>query len=257
MPPDVAGRHFGGGSRARRLTGPAYDAWKGGAVESIAHEVWGWRGEIGMPAGVRFPLRMTGIRLPDGAMWLHSPVALDDVAAAEIDRLGPVRHIVAPSKLHSAHAAAALARWPEARLYGAVGLRDVHPELRIDEELGSEAPAGWGGVLEVFPVEGAPAVNEVVFLHLPSRTLLVTDLAFNVAEPANLQTAALLWIVGSGRRFRSSRLLRWRFTEDRAALSRSVRRLLEQDFDRVVPCHGEIVTAQAGAALREATEVLT
>jgi hypothetical protein len=188
-----------------------------------------------MPAGVRFPLRMTGIRLPDGSMWLHSPVAIDDAIAEQIERLGPVRHIVAPSLIHNVHAAGAKALWPDARLYGAVGLREKLPALEIDQDLGPVPPASWGGVLAPFPIEGAPAVNEV---------------------PANLQTDAILWIMGSRRQFRSSRLWAWRFTEDRAAVADSVRRVLDQDFDRVVPCHGEIVDHDAEAALQDATEPL-
>lgn len=224
-------------------------------MEDIAEDVWGFTGEIRMPAGVRFPLRMTGIRLPDGSMWLHSPVAIDDAMAWQIERLGPVQHLVAPSLIHNVHVAAARSRWPRARLYAAPGLRAKLPGLPIDEDLGASAPASWGGAVATFPIRGA-ATHEVVFLHRPSRTLLVTDLAFNVVEPANVQTSAMLWITGSHGRFRSSKLWAWRWTQDRGAVADSVRRVLEQDFDRVVPCHGAIVDRDAEAALADATQPL-
>jgi hypothetical protein len=141
-----------------------------------------------MPAGVRFPVRMTGVRLPDGAMWLHSPISLDDRAVQQIEALGPVRYLVAPSLIHTRFLAEAQRRWPEARLYGVAGLRHKLPELRVDEELGPQAPSAWQAVLRPFPIDGAPQLGEVVFLHEPSKTLLVTDLVFNVLDPANLQT---------------------------------------------------------------------
>ncbi|HSP17877.1 MAG TPA: hypothetical protein VLQ79_00060, partial [Myxococcaceae bacterium] len=44
--------------------------------------------------GLRLGTRMTVIRLPDGTLWLHSVVAVDDLLADEIQVLGPVRHLV-------------------------------------------------------------------------------------------------------------------------------------------------------------------
>lgn len=227
-------------------------------MEPIAEGVWGWRGEVRLPAGVRFPVRMTGVRLPDGAMWLHSPVSLDETDVRQLEALGPVRYIVAPSLIHTLFLAEAQRRWPEARLYGVPGLRSKLPELRIDEELGPQAPPEWQGALQPFPIEGAPELGEVVFLHGPSQTLLVTDLVFNVLEPANLQTELVMWITGSRRQLRASRMWGWRFAKDRAAVARSVRRVLDQDFERVVPCHGEIVARDGHAALEKAvTRLLT
>jgi hypothetical protein len=225
-------------------------------MEPIAEGVWGWTGEVRMPAGVRFPVRMTGVRLPDGSMWLHSPISLDDTDVRQLEALGPVRHLVAPSLIHTLFLAEARRRWPEARLYGVPGLRSKLPELPIDEDLGPHAPDAWQGALRPFPIEGAPGLNEVVFLHAPSRTLLVTDLVFNVLDPANLQTELMMWITGTRRALRSSRLWAWRFTEDRAAVAQSVRRVLEQDFERVVPCHGEIVTHDGQRALAQAVTPL-
>src|SRR5690606_37376394 len=109
-------------------------------------------------------LRMAVVRLPDGAVWLHSAVPVVDAVAAAIEAIGPVRHVVVPSLLHDLHAAAALARWPEARLYGPEGLAARRPTLRVDELLGERPPASWGGVIAPFPIQGAPGVREVVFL---------------------------------------------------------------------------------------------
>ena len=47
-----------------------------------------------------FPTRMTMVRLPDGALWLHSPTAPDDVLLRSIREIGPVRFLVAPNTLH-------------------------------------------------------------------------------------------------------------------------------------------------------------
>lgn len=47
-----------------------------------------------------FPTRMTIVRLPDGAVWVHSPTQMEDALAAAVRAIGPVRFLVAPNSLH-------------------------------------------------------------------------------------------------------------------------------------------------------------
>jgi hypothetical protein len=39
------------------------------------------------------------VRLSDGSLWVHSPVALDGELRAGLDALGPVKHIVVRREL--------------------------------------------------------------------------------------------------------------------------------------------------------------
>ncbi|MFX7674953.1 DUF4336 domain-containing protein, partial [Acinetobacter baumannii] len=39
---------------------------------------------------IPFPTRMTVVRLPDGGLWIHSPVAPDEALFEAIERLGSV-----------------------------------------------------------------------------------------------------------------------------------------------------------------------
>ena len=89
--------------------------------------------------GLQLGTRMTAIRLPDGALWLHSVVAIDDLLADEIQALGPVRHIVVPDLYHHVYVVDAVQRWPAARVYAPTAMRRKRPELRIDAEL-TETP---------------------------------------------------------------------------------------------------------------------
>lgn len=101
-----------------------------------------------MPGGWRMDTRMSVLRLPDGALWLHSVVPIDDALAAQLDALGPVRHLVAPNLLHHLYLGPAQQRWPEAHTWAPPGLSDKRPELRIDHQLAGRAPPSWGGVIE-------------------------------------------------------------------------------------------------------------
>ena len=46
--------------------------------------------------GIEVGARMTVVRLEDGGLFLHSPVALDADLRSDLDALGPVRCVVAP-----------------------------------------------------------------------------------------------------------------------------------------------------------------
>jgi hypothetical protein len=196
-----------------------------------------------MLGGVVFPLRMSIARLADGGLWLHSAVAIDDAAAAAIEAMGPVQHLVVPSRMHDRYAVAAQTRWPSATVWAP---RGFHPTgLRVDRELGPS----FGEDIEVFRIDGAPSVDEHVFYHRPSRSLLVTDLLFHVQEPENVATRWLMWAVGCGDQLCASRSWRWVFAKDLPALRRSLEPVLALPIERVVPCHGAV--GGDASALRE------
>ncbi len=185
--------------------------------------------------------RMTVVRVPDGGLWLHSPVRLDQSTRQALDTLGPVRHVVAPSKVHHLYVGDYRAAYPSARLYAAPGLAEKRDDVDFDEVLdGDTAPASWAGTLELHLFRGAPFVNEVVFFHGASRTLLLTDLAFNMVRPPAGRARLFCWLVGATGRFGPHRMLRL-MMRDRIAARASVERILAWDFDRVVVTHGAIL----------------
>src|SRR5205823_6174850 len=94
---------------------------------------------------------------------------------------------------------------------------------------------------------------EVVFHHRPSRTLICSDLLFNITHPATAMTSVALTLMGTKGRFAASRAW-WLFRRDRTALKMSLDHLLTWDFARVVPAHGDVVEARDGASdVRELT----
>jgi hypothetical protein len=224
-------------------------------LKAVAPEIWSVEHPVRFPGGVRIPSRMTVVRLPGGDLLLHSPVPIDDALAAELAPLGRVAHLVAPSLFHHLFLPRTLERYPQALLSAAPGLAEKRPELPVADVLSDEAPEAWKGVFEQIVIRGAPQMNEVAFLHRPSRTLIVTDLVFNVRQPENLVTGLVLRMMGTHKRLRQSRL--WhRYMKDRAQVRQSVERVLAWDFDRVVPGHGEVEEGNARAAMAEAMWVV-
>jgi hypothetical protein len=218
-------------------------------LRAIADGVWAFETEIRLGPGFRLPLRSTLLRLDGGALAMVSPVRLGDDEAAEVDRLGPVEHLVAPNLFHHLFLGKAAARWPKAKVWGPQALAKKRSDLRFDGVL--EEAGRIGGALRVIPFEGAAKLGESALLHEPSRSLLLTDSVFHVTEPRGALTGLVLRIVGAHKVFAQSRFERL-LCDDRQKLAASSRAVLDAGFDRVIPAHGDVVDVDPRARLEAA-----
>jgi hypothetical protein len=192
---------------------------------------------------------MTVMRLSGGHLLLHSPVALDAALRSELDALGSVRFAVAPNRVHHLHAGEVAGFYPEARLWVAPGLAQKRPDLVFEDVLGDEAPEPWRGEVDQTFFRGRPYENEVAFLHRPSRTLILCDLAFNFGARAAAPTRWLMKLLRSYGRLGPSTLDPW-LIRDRRAARQSLERILSWDFDRVIVAHGDVLETGGHETLR-------
>ena len=193
-------------------------------------------------AGVEVGARMTVVRLPGPALMLHSPTPAAPDLVREVEALGPVRFVVAPNCFHHLYVSEWQAACPDADIYVAPGLGAKRSDLRGARVLGERPEPGWIGTLEQTPLDGLPLLNETVFFHRPSATLIATDLAFNIGPESPALTRIAFGLVGR-RGELAPTLLERLLVRDRAAFSRSLERILEWPFERVVIAHGEVSEA--------------
>jgi len=125
--------------------------------------------------GLEVGARMTVLEL-EGGLLLHSPTSIEPSA---VEALGTPRWLLAPNLFHHLSAGA----WLEHGLEGwcARGLRAKRPELAFAGEV-TERCSPFGDEVLLFPLTCFSLTNEVLLLHRPSPTLVVTDLVFNFAE---------------------------------------------------------------------------
>jgi hypothetical protein len=219
-------------------------------LRAIADDVWAYERDLRLPVGF-LPSRATVVRRADGGIIIHSPLAFDDATARAIDALGEVRALVAPSCLHHLFLKAATERWPHASVLGAPGLEKKLRGLRFSPLPRAGVAPEIGDDLAVRRVEGVPYITEHVFLHARSRTLIVTDLLFNVHEVRGFGMKIFLWLGGAWKKTAQDRV--WRvLIRDRAATSRSVADILAWDFERVVIAHGDVIDNDAKYRTRAA-----
>lgn len=177
------------------------------------------------------------------------------IAATMVEMPDEAWTLVAPNTFHDLYWPPYFAAYPQARFYAAPGVRQEHPELPFTDALTADAPGEWSDELEQTLLEGMPKINEVVFLHPQSKTLIAADMAFNYDRSVNLATGLLLRMTGCYDRFGVSRLYKF-CIKDNKAMRRSVDEVLSWNFDRIVLGHGHLVAKDGQQALKEAYSFL-
>ena len=209
-----------------------------------------WVGDAQQRAfGVEMGTRMTVIRYGDRRLLIHSPVPVTEERLAAVRALGRVEALVAPNRFHHLYVADWRRELPDAVLYVPRDLERKRPDLAASHPIPEPGKASWSGEIEHLEIQGVPAMNEVVFFHPSSRTLVISDLAFNVGPSAPRTTRWFFRLSGSYERLAPTRLEKL-LTRDRPALRASLERVLEWPFERVIMAHGDVLEAGARPALR-------
>ncbi|MBA2919705.1 DUF4336 domain-containing protein [Sphingomonas sp. MAH-20] len=202
-----------------------------------------------------FPTRMTVVRLPDGGLWLHSPIAFDQGLAASIAAFGPVRHLIAPNTLHYWWIPDWAARFPEAQLHAAPGLdKAAKRPLPPHRVLGDAPDPAWTEVIDQLLVPGG-LLTEVDFLHRPSRTLILTDLIENF-EPRRIRPrwlrALVRWSGAADPDGKAPIDMQLSFWRHKRTLRSAVRRMIDWAPEQIVLAHGRCYDRDGTVELKRA-----
>jgi len=233
-----------------RMTYPPLDTLK-----PVAEGLWIVDGAL-PKAGVQIPVRMTVIRLASGGLWLHSPTLCAPGLRAELEREGPVAHIVAPNFAHWTFAKTWQDACPRATTWAAPGLRErgqvKRSGLRIDHDLATWPPEEWAGEIDQVLVPGGMNVTEVAFHHRPTRTLILTDLVENF-EPEKLNPLVRPLIRAAGAMApegKAAAHYRLVMNMRREKVKEAAGRMLDWAPERVIFAHGAWFESDGTAQLR-------
>lgn len=207
-------------------------------LEQIHDDVWVHAAPQSM-FGFRLGTRMTVVRLPSGELWVHSPIPLDEALTEQLRALGPVRHVVSPNLFHHLHVGPMAEAFDGSVVHARPRLRKKRKDLQIDAELTGKTPAEWEGTLTCFEVAGT-WLDEVAFVHHPSKLLITCDLVQNVSACSHWPTRWYLKVGGVYQRPGLERFIRLMF-RDRTKARAGIDALLEADFDGIVLSHGDLI----------------
>lgn len=219
---------------------------------AVADGLWVVQRKIHLPGGIDIPTHMTIVRLARGGLLVHSPFRLDEVMRRDLAALGTVVHLVAPSAFHYLYVAEHRRAFPDAEVHVAPALLERRPAVAPGTVLGDTPPSAWAGDLDQAVLGPSRGVSEVAFLHRATRTLVLTDLAFNM-QSASKRIERWYWqFSGVWRRFGPTHLVRRVLLSDAEVARAFVARVLAWDFDRIIVSHGNVVERDGHATFRDA-----
>ncbi|WP_417838217.1 DUF4336 domain-containing protein [Tritonibacter scottomollicae] len=206
---------------------------------------------------IPFPTRMTVIRLANGDLFLHSPIAYTEALAEELKRLGTIRHLVSPNWIHYAYIADWQRHCPDTVAWASPGVRERAQsrkvEITFDRDLEDGPATDWSGEIDQLIVRGSKAHTEVVFFHQKSHTLVLTDLIENMhGKDLPLWIRPFAWVAGILAPNGKMPLDIWMsFSGNRDKLRDALTRMLDWQPNIVVLAHGDILRENAPQRLRE------
>jgi hypothetical protein len=206
-------------------------------------------------AGCDFSSRMTVIRLANGNLLIHSPCEIDESTKTTIDRLGKVEFIVAPGSYHYFHVASAQRAFPEAETFICPGIERKIPNIEFDWVLGDRPDERWKNDFDQILVRGNRFIWEVAFYHKITRTLILVDLIEYITDKTEDVGGWLkLWWQLIFRMWNKPKpapeyQMGWK---DKKAASKSLKKILDWDFERIILAHGDLIEENAKEAAQYA-----
>jgi len=208
--------------------------------------------------------RGTVVRLRSGALAVFSPVALTDAVKAKVASMGEVKYITAPDMEHHIYLGPWKTAYPDAKVIGPEGLPEKRTKQKTEAVpfsyiFSSQKPITidpeFDAEFEYEFVHGH--INkEIVFHHRPTRTMIEADLIFNLPaveqyskSGINSRSGLLTKLFSSINSIKgnSQKRIIWYGTSsgDRTSFNASMARINQWDFDRIIPCHGDVMESNA------------
>jgi hypothetical protein len=228
-------------------------------LKHVADDVWIVDGpsiRFG-PLGLRmrFPTRMTVIRIRPGELLIHSPTPPAPELLAEVAALGQPRWILGPNRLHYWWIPDWRALFPDAAIYLAPRIRE-QAGARIDFDghaLDRDSGYPWDHAVATLAIAGS-YMTEVELFHRASRTLVLTDLIENF-EPQMLGLV-MRWLTRwAGAQHPDGSMprdMRMSFASNKDRLRAAVETMIGWDPERVIVAHGRWYARDGAQELRRA-----
>lgn len=232
-------------------------------LKPIAKNIWIVDGEkLDMsfgPIEVPFPTRMTVIQLENGNLWLHSPICPTEKLVKQLNAIRKVSHLISPNKLHYSYIAKWKKLFPSALSWSSPGVIErasvKGTTLKFDRELGQTPPEEWSSEINQFIFTGSRAVEEVVFYHIDSQVLILTELIenFDLERAPNKFWQKIYKLAGiSAPNGKTPVDFQLTFFGNKKLVRKHVEKIIDWKPEKIVLSHGDIFTENAVEEIKRA-----
>lgn len=241
----------------------------------------GGRSTLGSCHTAIYKTRLTfAVRLqPSGTLAIFSPTALTDGVRAKVKTMGgDVRYIAALDLEHHLYISDWAKEFPQAKVIGPEGLSEKRKKQGNEAVQITEVTAKQKDSFKVdpefdsnfdFEFVDAHANKELVFNYKPDKTLIEADLIFNLpatqqfskAGPGQSAESGILTRLFSyinntqGKALAQKRFIWYAISAgDRNGYSKSMSKINAWDFNRIIPCHGDIIETNGKGIFQKVME---
>ena len=218
-----------------------------GPIEKRDDNLWTVRGSL---PGMSLKRVMTAVRLDDGRLVIHSAVALDDDAMAEIEAWGRPGFLLVPNAYHRLDAPAYAERYPDLEVLCPRGSRKkVEAVVRVDGDYDAfpENPT-----VDLQYLDGLREVEGVMVVRSNGgSTLVFNDAIFNMPHGEGIPGFIFRHLTASTGGPRVTRLFRIMAVKDKTAFKANLERLADTpDLVRIIVSHHRTIFDEPAAVLR-------
>jgi hypothetical protein len=219
-------------------------------MQQLGNDIWVVRKEFRAALFGNIGGCSTIIRYASNDLMIISPVRFSDQDVTDIQRLGKVRYLLAPNALHHLYIKTAQAQFPDSKIGGPIEVESKRADIDFDVVLNEESMLTWEPTVSLIRIKATkPLYGEMVFFHHPSRTLVVTDLMFNVQHPGSWFNQLAMKLNGADRKFTMSRL--GKLAYEKTSLREALLKIYSLTPENVIVAHGEPVLGEATPKIKE------
>ncbi|KAK0473520.1 hypothetical protein EDD18DRAFT_1359028 [Armillaria luteobubalina] len=229
-------------------------------IREVATDVWIFSKPFTRARFIPFGGRSTAIKLTNGDVWVLASTPLTQDTKETINKLGPVKWIVAGDAEHHLFLAEYKKAYADAKLVVVERLfkKKKDEGLDVTGAYGIDPPETEYGFESEIKAHYFPGFQnqDVAFYHVASKSLIVADLIFNLPgteQYSKSKSSSKVPIVGKisppGLVLKS---LLWSLGKDKEAMRRDIKVVSEWDFSRIIMCHGDVIEDDAPKAWKDA-----
>ncbi|KAJ6532685.1 hypothetical protein DFH09DRAFT_1370183 [Mycena vulgaris] len=225
-------------------------------IREVAKNIWTFSRPFSYLGIIPVGGRSTAIKMTNGGVWVLASTPLNPETKAKIDELGPVQYIISPDGVHHLYLGEFKKAYPTAKLIGpAEAVARGDKTLAFDGVWGRDLPDTKYGFEEdiIACYFSGFKTKDVAFFHPASATMIQADLLFNLPcteQYSKTKSSGAFPLLSS---FKPSSWLQRKFSssmgDDKAAMKRDVKTVTDWDFQRIIPCHGDVIESGAKQAL--------
>ena len=197
-----------------------WKAFTHGPLQKLTENLWRVESEMEhIPMGRAMEL----VRRPNGEVWIHNPVALDEASMSQIEAWGRPSVLLVPSGYHRLDPARFKERYPSLRVLCPRGaVKKVREKCAVDGAF-DELPAD--GDLAIEPIEGVGDLEAAVRVTSKDGvSLLLCDAVFNMKHRPGVK-GTVLRVLGSTGGPRVTTIFRMAVVKQKRAFKDSLLRL--------------------------------